>query len=162
MIHHRPATPAACRRQRKSAQSDDDMIELGESTWFRGVPAHAEEGTVALGLGEDVRIIIREQDVRAVTKDGGSYGVAVSSDANVLLRIEKAVKARLRPEYGRHTQVRSVDIERILGGGRDCRARWSSPAGGKRLSRVAQGGNSPNSNRLYVWRYRRNVLSNWS
>ena len=86
--------------QHTSALSDDALIERGESTWLRGVPAHAEEGTVALGLGEDVRIVIKEEDVRAVTKDGDHYRVEVSSEANVLLRIEKAVKARLQRDCG--------------------------------------------------------------
>jgi hypothetical protein len=79
----------------KAAPSDDRLIELGESTWFCGVPAHAEEGTVALGFG-DLEIIIRQQDVRAVKKKGRRYAVEVSSDANVLVRIEKAVKAKPR------------------------------------------------------------------
>ena len=76
---------------------DDETIARGGSTWFRGVPAHAEEGTVALGLG-DVRIIISERDVRAVTKDHDRYAVEVSSEANVLLRIEKTLKAVVQPD----------------------------------------------------------------
>ena len=61
----------ACRRGPVS--SDDEMIARGGSTWFRGLPAHAEEGTVALGLGRDARVIISERDVRGVTKDGEGY-----------------------------------------------------------------------------------------
>jgi hypothetical protein len=85
----------ACHRG--PAESDEDTIARGGSTWFRGVPAHAEEGTVALGLG-DVRIIVSERDVRAVTKAADRYVVEVSSEANVLLRIEKTLKAVMQPD----------------------------------------------------------------
>jgi hypothetical protein len=83
-----------------SAASDDEIIARGESTWFRGLPAHAEKGTVALGLGRDARVVISEQDIRAVTKDGDHYSVEASSEANVLLRIEKPLKATVQPECG--------------------------------------------------------------
>lgn len=107
----------ACHRG--PAESDDETIARGGSTWFRGVPAHAEEGTVALGLG-DVGIVISERDVRAVTKDHDRYAVEVSSEANVLLRIEKTLKAVVQPDCrcgDRHSgtsprAVRSrIDIE---------------------------------------------------
>jgi hypothetical protein len=93
----------ACRRE--PVRSDEASIERGESTSFRGVPAHAEEGTVALGLGEDVRIVFREQDVRGVTKDADRYRVEVSSEASVVLRVEKTVKARLEWECRCHGGV---------------------------------------------------------
>ncbi len=86
--------------QHAPAASDDVMIVRGGSTWFRGLPAHAEEGTVALGLGRDARVIISERDVRAVTKDGDGYSVEVSSEANVLLRIEKTLKSTVQPDCG--------------------------------------------------------------
>jgi hypothetical protein len=41
----------------------------------------------------DATIVIREGDVRTVSKDGDHYLVEVSSQANVLLRIEKTLKA---------------------------------------------------------------------
>lgn len=83
-----------------SAASDDEMIAHGGSTWFRGLPAHAEQGTVALGLGRDTRVVISERDIRAVTKDGEHYNVEVSSEANVLVRIEKSLKATAQPDCG--------------------------------------------------------------
>jgi hypothetical protein len=86
--------------QRAPAASEDEMIARGGSTWFRGLPAHAEEGTVALGLGRDARVIISERDVRAVTMDGDGYSVEVSSEANVLLRIEKSLKATVQSNCG--------------------------------------------------------------
>jgi hypothetical protein len=88
----------ACRRG--PAVPDDEVIARGGSTWFRGLPAHAEEGTVGLGLGRDARIIISERDVRAVAKDGDGYSVEISSEANVLLRIEKTLKATVQPDCG--------------------------------------------------------------
>lgn len=86
--------------QHAPAVAEDEMIARGGSTWFRGLPAHAEAGTVALGLGRDARVIISERDVRAVTKDGDGYSVEVSSEANVLLRIEKSLKATVQPDCG--------------------------------------------------------------
>ena len=74
--------------QRASSTSDDETIALGESTWIRGLPAHAENGTVALSMGRDATIVIREGDIHAVSKDGDHYLVQVSSQAHVLLRIE--------------------------------------------------------------------------
>jgi hypothetical protein len=86
--------------QRIPAASDDEVIAHGGSTWFRGLPAPAEEGTVALGLGRDARVVISERDIRAVTKDGDHYNVEISSEANVLLRIEKPLKATVQPDCG--------------------------------------------------------------
>jgi hypothetical protein len=86
--------------QKAPVVSEDQMIARGGSTWFRGLPAHAEEGTVALGMGRDARVIISEGDVRAVMKDGEDYSVEVSSEANVLLRIEKSLKATVQPDCG--------------------------------------------------------------
>jgi hypothetical protein len=102
--------------QRVSAASDDEMIARGGSTWFRGLPAHAEEGTVALGLGRDARVIISERDVRAVAKDGDGYSVEVSSEANVVLRIEKTLKATVQPDCGcreHHLARRTRSRDRI-------------------------------------------------
>jgi hypothetical protein len=94
--------------QRAPAASDNDVIARGGSTRFRGVPAHAEEGTVALGLG-DAQVIISERDVRAVTKDADGYSVEVSSEANVLLRIEKTLKAIVQPDCGCREQPPPAD-----------------------------------------------------
>lgn len=73
--------------------SDTETIRRGESTWFRGRPAHAPEGTIALALSDDARVIINDGDVRAVEKQGEHYSVEVSADAHVLLRIDKLLKA---------------------------------------------------------------------
>ncbi|MFN2470817.1 MAG: hypothetical protein ABR583_07460 [Gaiellaceae bacterium] len=107
--------------QRIPAASDDEVIARGGSTWFRGLPAHAEQGTVALGLGRDARVIISERDIRSVTKNGDHYNVEVSSEANVLLRIEKSLKATVHPDCGcnEHTSThetrrrrgRDIDLE---------------------------------------------------
>jgi hypothetical protein len=73
--------------------SDVETIRRGESTWFRGRPAHAPEGTIALALSDDARVIINDGDVRAVEKQGEHYSVEVSADTHVLLRIDKLLKA---------------------------------------------------------------------
>ena len=75
--------------QRASSTSDDEAIALGESTWIRGLPANAEEGTIALSMGREATIVIREGDIRAVRKE-----------ANVLLRIEKPLKATVERGCG--------------------------------------------------------------
>ena len=84
--------------QRVPAAPDHETIARGGSTWFRGMPARAEEGTVALGMGRDARVVIDERDVRSVTKEGDAYNVEISSEANVLLRIEKALKSTVQPD----------------------------------------------------------------
>ena len=85
--------------QRASSTSDDETIARGESTWIRGLPANAEKGTIALSMG-DATIVISEGDIRTVSKDGDYYLVGVSSQANVLLRIEKTLKATVERERG--------------------------------------------------------------
>lgn len=73
----------------------------------------------------DATIVIREGDIRAVRKDGDRYLVEVGSEANVLLRIEKTLKAtveraggRLHPAGGQQTRRgrrREPDIELEIG-----------------------------------------------
>lgn len=77
--------------------SDIDTITRGQSTWFRGRPAHAAKGTIALALSDDARVVINDGDVRAVEKHGEHYSVEVSADAHVLLRIDKVLKATVQP-----------------------------------------------------------------
>jgi hypothetical protein len=86
--------------QRASSTSDDETIARGESTWIRGLPANAEKGTIALSMGRDATIVISEGDIRTVSKDGDHYLVEVSSQANVLLRIEKTLKATVERGCG--------------------------------------------------------------
>jgi hypothetical protein len=86
--------------QRASSTSDDEAIARGESTWIRGLPANAEKGTIALSMGRDATIVISEGDIRTVGKDGDYYLVEVSSEANVLLRIEKSLKATMERGCG--------------------------------------------------------------
>jgi hypothetical protein len=111
----------ACRREPEA--SDEEVIARGGSTWFRGRPTHAEEGTIALGMGRDAAVVISERDVRAVTKEGESYNVEVSSEANVLLRVEKSIKATVQPDCDCHedsaspkrTRSRKSDIDLEIG-----------------------------------------------
>jgi hypothetical protein len=79
--------------QSEPSPSDTEAIRRGESTWFRGRPAHAPEGTIALALSDEARVIINDGDVRAVEKQGEHYSVEVSADAHFLPRIDKVLKA---------------------------------------------------------------------
>jgi hypothetical protein len=88
----------ACRRA--SSPSADEAIARGESTWLRGLPAKAEAGTIALAMGRDATVVVREDEIRAVRKDGEHYLVEVGAEASVLLRIEKAVKATVERGCG--------------------------------------------------------------
>ena len=107
--------------QRVPGASDEEVIARGGSTWFRGLPANAEQGTVALGLGQDARVVISERDIRSVTKDDDHYNVEVGSEANVLLRIEKSLKATVHADCGcnehtsshqrRRRRGRDIDLE---------------------------------------------------
>ncbi len=103
--------------QHAPTASDEEMIARGGSTTFRGAPAHADQGTVALSLGRDARVIINERDVRAVTRDGDGYSVEISSDAHVLLRVEKSLKATPQPHCrcgDQHSDARkTVARERV-------------------------------------------------
>jgi hypothetical protein len=92
------ALKAAC--QSEPTPSERESIEQGPSTWFRGKPAHASAGTVALEVGDDAKVIINEKDVRGVERDGERYRVAVSTESHVLLRIDKLLKATPRAECG--------------------------------------------------------------
>ena len=77
----------------RPSPADGESISRGLSTWFTGRPAQASKGTVALTVSDDARIIISEDDILAVERDGDSFRVEVSADANVLLRIDKILKA---------------------------------------------------------------------
>lgn len=70
-----------------------EMIKQGTSTWLKGRPANAPDGTVALALSDDAKVIINESDVRSVEKRGDDYAVEVSADSHFLLHIEKLFKA---------------------------------------------------------------------
>lgn len=86
--------------QRASSTSADETIARGESTWIRGLPANAENGTIALSMGREATIVVREDEIRGVRKDGDYYLVEVSSQSNVLLRIEKPMKATMERGCG--------------------------------------------------------------
>ncbi len=79
--------------QSKPSSSESETIARGRSSWFKGRPSHAAEGTIALALNDDVKIIINEGDVLDVKKDDDGYSVNVSAEAHFLVRIEKLLKA---------------------------------------------------------------------
>lgn len=77
----------------QSSLSENDTITRGRTTWFKGKPAHASDGTIALALNDDVRIIVNEKDVLEVKKVDDRYSVEVSAEATFLVRIEKLLNA---------------------------------------------------------------------
>lgn len=79
--------------QTDPSRSESETIKRGKTTWFKGKPAHGAQGTIALALTDDVKIIINEQDVIDVKKVEELYSVEVSAEANFLVRIEKLLKA---------------------------------------------------------------------
>ena len=91
------------RCQSQPSLSEGETIKQGKSTRFTGRPAHAPDGTIALALSDDAKIIVGESDVRSVQKDGEIYDVEVRSDAHFLLRIDKLFKATVYArEEGKH------------------------------------------------------------
>jgi hypothetical protein len=89
---------AACTPSK--SPSDVESIKHGVSTWFRGLPAPASPGTVALAIGGDAKVIINEVDIRSVEKVGELYRVEVSAESHFLLRIDKVMKATASDECG--------------------------------------------------------------
>jgi len=79
---------------------DVESIKNGVSTWFRGLPAPASPGTVALAIGGDAKVIINEGDIRSVEKVGELYRVEVSAESHFLLRIDKVMKATVTDDCG--------------------------------------------------------------
>lgn len=51
-------------------------------------------------MGREATIVVREDEIRGVRKDGDYYLVEVSSQSNVLLRIEKPMKATMERGCG--------------------------------------------------------------
>jgi len=92
------ALKAAC-AQSKSV-SDQESIKHGVSTWFRGLPAPATPGTIALAIGGDAKVLINEGDIRSVEKVGEHYRVEVSAESHFLLRIDKVMKATATDDCG--------------------------------------------------------------
>ena len=81
-----------CRK--RAEPSAPETIKLGETSWFRGTPADAPDGTVAIATGGDIKVIVREEDVLKVEREGEHFLVQVSADATVLVRLDKLTKAR--------------------------------------------------------------------
>lgn len=74
---------------------DGEKIAAGRTMWFEGRPAAAEAGMVALDTAGGSRIIVRERDVGAVERSGDQYLVEVAEGADLLVRVEKVVKAEM-------------------------------------------------------------------
>jgi hypothetical protein len=92
MDKHLDELRRACRVE--LGHSDSQRIDEGESTWLAGRPAAAEDGFISIAQDENIRTIIREQDVQEVRKEGDFYLVRVSTEANLLVRYERVTKAK--------------------------------------------------------------------
>jgi hypothetical protein len=75
-----------------SEESDNRRLDEWPLIMHLGYPAPAAPGTVALKLA-DVVTVLREADVLRVEKHKSLYRVWTSSDANVIIRLEKVAKA---------------------------------------------------------------------
>ena len=84
---------AACSGQQPKSASD--LIRAGSTSWFAGRPTSAPPGTIALSQNGPFKVIVREEDVKSVEKHEGLYLVEVSADANILIGLEKVIKAKL-------------------------------------------------------------------
>ncbi len=73
--------------------SPAETIKRGKLTRLRGRPVHAPDGTIALALSDDATVIINENAIESVEKDGEKYAVDISADAYFSLRMEKLFKA---------------------------------------------------------------------
>ncbi len=83
----------ACSEQQRKPASE--LIREGSTSWFAGRPTNAPRDTVALAQKGPFRVIIREEDVKSVEKHEDLYLVEVSADANILIGLEKVIKANL-------------------------------------------------------------------
>lgn len=76
------------------ARSDAERIDEGESSWFAGRAAPAEDGFIAIAQDDDFVTVMRERDVLEVRKIEDKFLVRVRADADVLVRFERVAKAR--------------------------------------------------------------------
>ena len=81
-----------CRK--RPEPSAPDAIKVGETSWFKGTPVDAPDGTVAIATGGGIKVIVREKDVLKVERRGEHFLVQVSADTTVLVRLDKLTKAR--------------------------------------------------------------------
>ena len=85
----------------KSAPSsrDKELVEIGDTMWLMGRPVSSDDGMIAIAQTEDLHLIVRERDIIEVDRteevDGTKdlFLVKVRSDANVIVRFQKVVKA---------------------------------------------------------------------
>lgn len=75
-----------------------EQIAEGEHVWLAGPPRSSEEGTVAVGSASGFVSVVSEDDVLEVLEDEDQFYVRISSDTNVLVRLEQVLKARPSPK----------------------------------------------------------------
>jgi hypothetical protein len=77
----------ACGKSDKS--TDREIIEIGETILLAGRAAPASEATIALEVGNGRTVVIKEEDVVDVEKEGSDYLVRVKMGTDVLVRFEQ-------------------------------------------------------------------------
>jgi hypothetical protein len=75
------------------ANSEERLVEIGDTMWLMGRPVRAEKGMIAIAQSEDLHIIVRERDIIEVERNEDVFLVKVRSEANLLIRFERVVKA---------------------------------------------------------------------
>lgn len=88
----------ACKAESKLSTSE--RIKEGESHWFAGMPARAEDGFVAIAQENDIITVIPERDVLEVKKEERLFLVRVRGNADVLVRFERVAKVQAGGDCG--------------------------------------------------------------
>ena len=86
---------AACRAT--STPKDAEKLNEGESLWLLGYPAPADDGQVALAMGDGRSVIVSESSVLEIKKDDALYLVRVKSLSSALVRFEAVTTLRSEP-----------------------------------------------------------------
>jgi hypothetical protein len=136
MDKHLDGLKRACRAER--SHSDTERIDEGESIWLAGRQAAGEVGFISIAQDEDIRTIIREQDVQEVRKEGDFYLVRISTEqmrscgtSESPRRSLQSAAARRPTRERRGSQARSLGIWALRPGPSACS---SVPAGSTRIA----------------------------
>jgi hypothetical protein len=77
---------AACHA--RTAASESDRINEGESLWIAGLAVAADVGHVGLSMGNGHSVVVSESSILEVTKDKDLYFVRVKAGTTALVRSE--------------------------------------------------------------------------
>lgn len=114
------------------SSSDEHLVAIGDTMWLIGRPVRAEKGMIALAQSEDLHIIVRERDVIEADRSEDMFLVKVKSEANLIIRFQRVVKAVRQDCTCEPTQenepAQRAPLQRQLGTGP-----WGVPLGPCRL-----------------------------